>query len=104
MGQENAIIASWSRILELTRLTNLGRELIDRAFVIGATVDSRAVKVSGSIGDHAVIGIGSVGWALEAMSYSLPPRSVGPSSEPEDRAASKPALTRRAIAVTRPSN
>ena len=103
MGQGNAISASWRRILELARLTKSGRELIDRAFVIGATVDSRAVKVSSSISDHAVIGIGSIGWALEAMSYSLPPRPVGLWSKPKDRAASQPALTRRAVEVTRPA-
>src|SRR5438876_9855019 len=57
----------------LKRRACSGRKLIDRAFVISAAVDSRAVEVSRAVRYHSIIGEGAVGRALEPMDNGLGP-------------------------------
>src|SRR6478672_5537496 len=70
------------------------RKLVNAAVVVGAAVNSRAVKISESIDDHAIVGKPAVWRTRERMNDALSPLPAAYRSELEDCASPSTAFAR----------
>ena len=64
------------RITFPLRCAALRRKLVNAAVVVGAAVNSRAVEISKSIDDHAIVGEPTIWRPRERMNNTLSPLSA----------------------------